>query len=232
MQAVILAAGMGTRMGDLTAQIPKPMLTIKHKPILEHVLNGLPDCIDEAVIVTSSNTLAIFESYFGAEFKIGDHKVKLLYAVQRDDFAGTYGALHCAKELIKVDYFLVLNGDDIIDKQSLTNISKNELAMGFTLQIPPAANYFIFTTDKENKISEMRRPNQDELSQPQLISTGTYTLSSKIWDLEPVLTKGNEYGLPQTLQPILQEFRAITFDEWHKVNTPEDLEKAATHLES
>ena len=41
MKAVILAAGKGTRMGDLTQEIPKPMLRVQGRPILEHILEGL-----------------------------------------------------------------------------------------------------------------------------------------------------------------------------------------------
>ncbi|MGA0408052.1 MAG: nucleotidyltransferase family protein, partial [Limisphaerales bacterium] len=41
MKAVILAAGKGTRMGGLTHEIPKPMLLVEGKPILEHIVSGL-----------------------------------------------------------------------------------------------------------------------------------------------------------------------------------------------
>src|SRR5208282_5400633 len=43
MKAVILAAGKGTRMGDLTANLPKPMVLVEGKPVLEHILVGLRD---------------------------------------------------------------------------------------------------------------------------------------------------------------------------------------------
>jgi NDP-sugar pyrophosphorylase family protein len=43
MKAVILAAGKGTRMGDLTANLPKPMVQVEGKPVLEHIVEGLRD---------------------------------------------------------------------------------------------------------------------------------------------------------------------------------------------
>src|SRR5476651_1564378 len=43
MKAVILAAGKGTRMGDLTANLPKPMVLVEGKPVLEHIIEGLRD---------------------------------------------------------------------------------------------------------------------------------------------------------------------------------------------
>mgnify|MGYP002355988415 CR=1 FL=1 len=53
MKAVILAAGKGTRMGDLTQEIPKPMLPVQGKPILEHIVTGLVNCgIREICVIT------------------------------------------------------------------------------------------------------------------------------------------------------------------------------------
>ena len=52
MQVVILAAGHGTRMEELTTRVPKPMLDVAGKPLLEYKLEALPDEIDEIVIVT------------------------------------------------------------------------------------------------------------------------------------------------------------------------------------
>jgi len=53
-KAVILAAGKGTRMGDLTANLPKPMVQVEGKPVLEHIVEGLRDeaKITEFFIIT------------------------------------------------------------------------------------------------------------------------------------------------------------------------------------
>lgn len=229
MQAVILAAGMGTRMGELTQNTPKPMLQLAGKPIVEHILAGLPKSIKEVIIVTSESTRKTFEEYLGDSFSTVGSGIKLSYAVQNDNFSGTYGALFAAKPFLK-EKFLVLNGDDIVDTKSLSLMLKNSLAMGFTMQIPPAPNYFIFKTTEEGLVKEMTRPTDSELDTPQPIATGTYVLNSSIWDLEPANIKGSEYGLPQTLQPILNKFKAVTLKTWLKINTPEDLAEAAQTL--
>ena len=53
MKAVILAAGKGTRMGDLTEETPKPMLPVEGRPILEHILTGLREAgIQEFCLIT------------------------------------------------------------------------------------------------------------------------------------------------------------------------------------
>ena len=73
MKAVILAAGKGTRMKDLTQDVPKPMLRVQGKPILEHIIEGLSAAgIYEICLVTGWKAEAI-ESYFGDGSRFGVH---------------------------------------------------------------------------------------------------------------------------------------------------------------
>jgi UDP-N-acetylglucosamine diphosphorylase / glucose-1-phosphate thymidylyltransferase / UDP-N-acetylgalactosamine diphosphorylase / glucosamine-1-phosphate N-acetyltransferase / galactosamine-1-phosphate N-acetyltransferase len=71
-KAVILAAGKGTRMGGLTTDIPKPMLQVQGRPILEHILTGLRDAagIREFFIVTGHRA-EVVEAHFGDGSKFG-----------------------------------------------------------------------------------------------------------------------------------------------------------------
>ena len=78
MQAIILAAGRGTRMGELTKETPKPMLKIKNKPILEYKLNALPEEITEVIFVIGYLGDAI-KNYFG-DFYNGR---KIRYVIQK-----------------------------------------------------------------------------------------------------------------------------------------------------
>ena len=65
MKAIILAAGKGTRMRELTNDVPKPMLKVQGKPILEHILQGIVAAgIRDVFIVTGFRAEAI-ENYFG-----------------------------------------------------------------------------------------------------------------------------------------------------------------------
>ena len=79
MKAVILAAGKGTRMRELTNELPKPMLKVRGQPILEHIIDGLKSAgIREIFIVTGFRAEAI-EDYFGDGKKSG---VRLAYGRQ------------------------------------------------------------------------------------------------------------------------------------------------------
>ena len=79
-KAVILAAGKGTRMGELTREIPKPMLEVKGKPVLQRIVEGLRDAakITEIFIVTGWRG-EVIRDHFGDGSRFG---VKVAYGEQ------------------------------------------------------------------------------------------------------------------------------------------------------
>src|SRR4051812_36068787 len=96
MKAVILAAGKGTRMRELTDEQPKPMLKVQGKPILEHILDGLIAAgIREIFMVTGFRAEAI-EGYFGTGKKWGGQIAYGRQIVQD----GTGKAPELAKEFV------------------------------------------------------------------------------------------------------------------------------------
>src|SRR5688572_26705524 len=111
MKAVILAAGRGTRMGSLTAELPKPMVRVQGKPILETILAGLRDHagVREAFLVVGYQA-DVIRAYFGDGQKWG---VKIFYGVQEVQ-DGTGKAPETAKEWIGSDPFLLTCGDMLL----------------------------------------------------------------------------------------------------------------------
>lgn len=110
MKAVILAAGKGTRMRELTNEVPKPMLRVQGKPILEDILEGLLSAgIREVFIVTGFRAEAI-EDYFGDGSK---WNVRIGYGRQivQD---GTGKAPELAKDFIGTASFLLTYGDILV----------------------------------------------------------------------------------------------------------------------
>src|SRR5687768_16754502 len=96
MKAVILAAGKGTRMKELTNELPKPMLRVHGQPILEHILNGLKSAgIREFFIVTGWRA-EVIEDYFGDGAK-WDLQIRYGRQLVQD---GTGKAPELAKEFV------------------------------------------------------------------------------------------------------------------------------------
>jgi dTDP-glucose pyrophosphorylase len=114
MKAVILAAGKGTRMRELTTACPKPMLPVQGKPILQHIIGGLRQHgIGEIFIVTGFRA-EVVEKHFGNGSDFG---VQIEYGRQviQD---GTGKAPELAKDFVGGDSFLLTYGDILVKPES------------------------------------------------------------------------------------------------------------------
>jgi UDP-N-acetylglucosamine diphosphorylase / glucose-1-phosphate thymidylyltransferase / UDP-N-acetylgalactosamine diphosphorylase / glucosamine-1-phosphate N-acetyltransferase / galactosamine-1-phosphate N-acetyltransferase len=120
MKAVILAAGKGTRMKELTNELPKPMLRVQGLPILEHILNGLRAAgIREYFIVTGWRA-EVIESYFGNGEK---WNVKIQYGRQLVQ-DGTGKAPELAREFVGPSIFLLTYGDILVKPETYKQMIK------------------------------------------------------------------------------------------------------------
>lgn len=114
MKAVILAAGKGTRMKDLTREIPKPMIRVHGKPILEHILQGVLGAgIREIFIVTGFRAEAV-ENYFGDGSK-WNAQIGYGRQIVQD---GTGKAPELAKAFIGSSPFLLTYGDIFVKPET------------------------------------------------------------------------------------------------------------------
>ncbi|MHB9006731.1 MAG: nucleotidyltransferase family protein [Limisphaerales bacterium] len=114
MKAVILAAGKGTRMKELTNELPKPMLPVQGKPILEHIVEGLLGAgIRELCIVTGWKA-DVIEAHFGDGSRWGARIAFVRQGVQD----GTGKAPELAKSFVGSDPFLLTYGDILVKPET------------------------------------------------------------------------------------------------------------------
>ena len=110
MKAVILAAGKGTRMGGLTDEMPKPMLRVEGRPILEHIISGLREAgILEFCIITGWKA-EVVEEYFGDGSRC---EVSICY-IRQEVQDGTGKAPELAKDFVGDAPFLLTYGDILV----------------------------------------------------------------------------------------------------------------------
>ncbi len=114
MKAVILAAGKGTRMRELTGSLPKPMLKVWGKPILEHIITGLASAGIREVFIVTGYCAEVVEKYFGNGERWG---VKIAYGRQLVQ-DGTGKAPELAREFIGIDDFLLTYGDILVKPET------------------------------------------------------------------------------------------------------------------
>src|ERR1041385_8059642 len=107
MKAVILAAGKGTRLRELTNELPKPMLGLHGKPILEHILDGIMGAGIRQVCIITGYRAEVIEAHFQDGSRWG---ARITYARQivQD---GTGKAPELAREFVGSDKFLLTYGD-------------------------------------------------------------------------------------------------------------------------
>lgn len=109
MQAVILAGGKGTRLRPYTTVLPKPMMPIGEKPILEIIINQLVESGVKKIVISVGYLAGIIQAYFGNGKKFG---VDIEYFVESKPL-GTAGCLGLINNL--EDEFIVTNGDVLTD---------------------------------------------------------------------------------------------------------------------
>src|ERR1700746_337532 len=121
-KAVILAAGRGKRMRELTATIPKPMVLICGKPVLEYIIDGLRDAgIERVLLVVGYRKEAIID-YFGRGSGFGGQN-DYPEQVTQD---GTGRAVELAKSFCKDNSFILSYGDILVDRTCYLPLTQPE----------------------------------------------------------------------------------------------------------
>jgi glucose-1-phosphate thymidylyltransferase len=223
MQAVILAAGRGTRMKDLTESAPKPLLEVAGKPLIQYAFEALPEEVDEVIIVVGYLGSAI-QSRFGGSF--GDKR--LLY-VEQDTLDGTGGALWRAKEILK-DRFVVLMADDIYGTSDIRKCLRTSDWVELVQKRDKIKSKGKVEIDKNHNILNIIEGDHGDI--PGLLSTNFFVLDTRLFNypLVPKAAESNEFGLPQTIIAASREsgipFKAVEGATWIEITEPEDLKKA------
>lgn len=221
MKAIILAAGKGTRLQPLTLETPKSLLEVQGVPILEYILNELPDSIDEVIIVTDYLQQKILD-FINSK----THRFSIQLVPQIQNEFGTMAALKSVKPFLREgEKFLVLNGDDLIIKSDLEKILQHERSFGvFKTSILPR---YYKVVEKDGLLDSFQSQTDQEKNAGVPIATGTYLLDTQIFNFETRLLSGGEIGIPQTLVDNKDSYpvNIIHFESWRPINSIADLEK-------
>src|SRR3954463_2644500 len=116
MDAIILAAGKGTRLRPHTETTPKPLLPVRGRPILDWIIGALPP-VDRLVVVVNYLAEQI-EDYLRKQTRVRDWKT-----VRQAEPRGTGDALMSCKGAVTSDRVMVLNGDDLIGRADLAKLA-------------------------------------------------------------------------------------------------------------
>jgi NDP-sugar pyrophosphorylase family protein len=217
MQAVILAAGRGNRMGRITEDLPKCLLPIKGMAIIEYSLACLPLEISEILIIVGYQGEMI-KSYLGNNYR----NITIKYFFQKE-LDGTAGAVWQARSFLH-DKFLVLDGDDLYDREDIKEIIQYDLAF----LVYKAKNKSLLGTVTVDKKGNLKRIEKPKIDAEALITAGAYMLNQSLFFCQPVAISNSEYGLPQTIAQLAlkQNVKVVKAKFWKSINTPSDLLEA------
>lgn len=219
-KAMILAAGQGTRVRPLTKDIPKPMIPILGKPVLEYIIEHLARYGVREIMINVAFMHRKIEEYFGDGHRWG---VEIGYsyegAYEHGDIIpapiGSAGGMRRIQD--NSSFFdettLVLCGDAIIDLDIGAALhehrSKGAIVSVVTLDVPLAEvkNYGIVVPDEDGKILSFQEKPQPAEAKSTLASTGIYIFEPAALDLIP---SGEVYDIGSQLFPLLVE-RGLPF---------------------
>ena len=216
-KAVILAAGEGKRLRPFTETMPKVMLPVANKPLLEYVFDATRKSgIDEIVVVVGYKKEVIME-YFK------DYKdVKITYVIQ-DRQLGTAHALLQAKKHIK-DSFIVLAGDNIIDPGSIAKLLKDQSEYSLLIkEHPHPSKYGVVFIENRSIRRIVEKPKEDV---GKYISTGIYKLPRSVFtDIEQYTSEG-AHALSSIIQSLVDKgknINTVLAKSWMDIVYPWDL---------
>lgn len=223
MKALVLVGGFGTRLRPLTSSIPKPMLPVGQRPMVENLVRMLARAQVSEVVLALGFRPEPFIDAFPDGTCAG---IPLHYAVEPEPL-DTAGAIKFAARSAGIDdTFIVANGDVLtdLDVSSLVDFHRRTDALA-TLHLTPVDDpsaYGVVVTDSEGRVLSFVEKPAPGTEPSRMINAGTYVFEPEVLDLIP---SGRKVSVERETFPILVEsgnlFAMATNDYWIDTGRPE-----------
>lgn len=209
MKAVIMAGGKGTRIKEINSEVPKPMIPVLDKPILQYQIECLARQGVKDITLIIGYLGFVIKEYFGDGTKYG---VNISYIEEKEPL-GTAGALYLLKEAIKDD-FLLLCGDLIFDINVNRFYSAHKKMGGLvTLFTHPNSHPYdsgIIIADENCKVLNWLHKEDERLWYRNRVNAGLHFVSPKIFERFTELKKRDLDR--DVLKPLIRENNLFVYD--------------------
>ncbi|MGA9400379.1 bifunctional sugar-1-phosphate nucleotidylyltransferase/acetyltransferase [Haladaptatus sp.] len=219
MQAIVLAAGEGTRMRPLSASCPKPMLPVAEEPLVAHTARAAVEAGAEELVLVVGYEADTVREYFGAEYA----GIPVKYSVQEEQ-RGTADAVRAAREHINGP-FAVLNGDNLYDTAAVKKLLSNGPGVG-TYRVDDPSNYGVISTDGDRATGIVEKPDNPPTD---LANTGAYVFPEEARDwLDVGESERGEFEITDVVERVIEEYdvTAVEVERWLDVGRPWELLEA------
>ena len=226
MKAVILAGGRGTRLAPYTTVLPKPLMPLGNRPILEIIITQLRDSGFTEITLAVGYLAHLLQAYFGDGSRFG---VNITYSFEETPL-GTAGPLTLIDDIDEP--VLVMNGD------VLTNLDYGELYRDH-LEKKAAITVSLYRKMVEISLGVLELDDSEQVLSYTEKPTHSYLASMGIYVVAPQvicgLAKGKRLDFPDLVQMLLEEGDKVSgyiFEgNWLDIGRPEDYAEAAKSIE-
>lgn len=229
-QGVVLAAGRGTRMRELTADLPKPMIKVRGKPVLQHIVEGLRDAGVRRILIIVGYHAEMVRTFFGNGSR---NNVDIEYAIQTVQ-DGTGRVVNLARPFVTDSPFILSYGDILIEPMNYKRVvdlpNNFEAAVTVTRGEDVSKGGAVFVNDEMELVDLREKPKPGEPTSP-WYNAGLYAFRPGIFkfiaELKP--SPRGEYELTDAVRDLALSGRKIKAleltGEWADVRDPEILAK-------
>lgn len=221
MQTVIMAGGKGTRIASVNAEVPKPMLEVCGKPILEHQIEVLKRQKLTDIILVIGYLGSVIRDYFQDGSKYGVH----ISYIEEKELLGTAGSFYYLKDIIQDDFFL-LNGDLIfdVDLHRFMNFHKEKHALATLFTHPNNHPYDsgLIIANEDGTITKWIHKEEERGFLRNRVNAGIHIISPMVLERFTELKKTDLDR--EVLKPLIPSGRVYAYDspEYVKdMGTPE-----------
>ncbi len=214
-KAIIMAGGEGSRLRPLTCDLPKPMVPIMNKPVLEHTIGLLKSYGITDIGITLLYHPQIIKDYFGNGHS---HGVNIYYFLEESPL-GTAGGIKNARDFLD-ETFIVISGDSLtdldIDKALKYHQSKKSIATLILAKVDVPLEYGVVLTDEDGSVKGfVEKPSWGEIFSD-MVNTGIYILEPEILNY---IESGKNTDFSRDVFPTLLSsskkiFGYVTNDYW------------------
>jgi dTDP-glucose pyrophosphorylase len=227
-KAVLLAAGRGTRMRDLTEALPKPMLEVRGKPVLQHIVEGLRDSGLTNLLIVVGWRADVVKEFFGDGSKLG---VRIQYETQTvQDGTGKVVAL--SRNFVAGDPFVLSYGDILVAPENYPRLcaalGDAEAVLTVKRSDDVSQGGAVFVNEKFELTDLREKPKPGEPTSP-WYNAGIYAFRPSIFDFIAKLRPSprGEYELTDAVRELASAGKKVQAleiaGEWADVRDPEIL---------
>jgi UDP-N-acetylglucosamine diphosphorylase / glucose-1-phosphate thymidylyltransferase / UDP-N-acetylgalactosamine diphosphorylase / glucosamine-1-phosphate N-acetyltransferase / galactosamine-1-phosphate N-acetyltransferase len=229
-KAMLLAAGRGSRMGGLTEELPKPMLPLNGRPMIEHIVRRLQEAGLREILIVVGYRRELIKDHFRAGFSGVSFVVQELVE-------GTASAVKLGRDFAGIEPFLLTFGDIICDASNYSGIAAElerhgaSAAVGVKYADDPWQGAAVYA-DAEGAVRKMIEKPARGTSATHWNSAGLYAFRPEIFKEIATAPKSQrgEYEITTAIEQLVERGRPVRMFEmtgaWRDVGRPEDLAEA------